>query len=1391
MPAKDLSVQARIRWLTSKLIAKFVNDASMGSAAISEAVIVGPFLCQEDYHSLLSCLIERFNLAILLKVNLLQGLVQLVQCAPTDYLTDDDLVRILACLRECLESVHTPSREYVYQLVFAVSKILEVMVTREVKGQHRERDHQPLLTVLRGLKGVEDDMLLKFQVDYAYQLLLHLPDDETSWQAFLRYTQSVAVGVSGVASVFKLDPRNALDAVEHFQQVAGNMIDVVKFGIDGARAFQEATQGASQGAERMYWSNKKEAWFLTLQAARIIVREGRLIEFNTLVCESLCRSEVNFQRGICLILGEIVVGQLWDHASRLSAIDFLGELYKMERGRKNDVKIRKLIASILSHISKMSWPDDIVDVEYDLDCMKFQRLEDPLFPIFIPLHAKANSSDLGDESFPLMKRVKDFLESDRRVFLLLGDSGSGKSMFCRQLERELWEKYEAGRRIPLYINLPSIHQPENNLIKEHLCDRKYISARKAQEIMQHRQLVLICDGYDESRLTTNLYTNNQLSDKQVKMVISCRNTFLRRGYEGRFLPYGANKVHDTSSNQFEEATILPFTDTDIHDFITQFVTDPTAATFLGNIAVESRDSYLEKLSTFPNVKELAKNPFLLTLTLKALPSLSFDVLNYSDLGVIQQNLYDGFIQEWVQISRKQFDTARFSDEDRRTFRDLLEADFLWCVMDYCKRLVEAIYLQQKGKPVVKYNNLKEKATWKAEFFGDDTKVTLLREASPLTREGIRYWFIHQSLLEFFASLAIYDPDDSSDDDSDDDGGEGDNGGGSGGSDGNTFYGSGSNGLRDDGGGKPAHRFGSSSGGNNDSSGRSGGSSSGGGGPSGRGNASSDDNHDSLGGSGSSPNESGSAGGGKDGSNGDEDDPQRRKEDFRSKKKARMNKSKASVSSGLMSNLNLFKEPAVLCFLVVRARTNPRFKKLLLLTIEESKSSVGPSLAAANAITILVKSGERPLEVLLDGIQVPYNYMLEECSESPEQSGCLTGLELVSALSAIETPSSPQMPNPDHQPTPHSLLKSLHSADTKACASHLSSTQPITAETATNALPAAPDNVSSAFIFDQPSSLEASALRYNIFLADASKPMVESPAPIHPQAQMESTLQLVFCARLLLENHHVLRSRRSPARVSVLDDARRHWFDAIQEDPPAQDRIRWLISRLVAEFLKDPSPGPEAIFEGMIQLLQSVPSEFLSGDDLVRIVSSIRKNLESTHAPDRAHVYHLVFAVSKVLEVMVREEVKGLDRQRDHQSLLATLRNLKGVDDDEFLKFQVNYAYQMLLYLPDGETSFQAFWRYSESAAGAISAVSDVFKLDPMSALAAVEHIQQVAGNAIDVVKVDIDGVGAFQSTAERATQATGKAHWSQKKQPWFLALQAGRLFVQDGRLVDFNTLERH
>jgi len=61
-----------------------------------------------------------------------------------------------------------------------------------------------------------------------------------------------------------------------------------------------------------------------------------------------------------------------------------------------------------------------------------------------------------------MEKVDEFLEGDQKVFLLLGDSGAGKSTFNRELDYQLWLTYKKNGVIPLHINLPAIDKPEHD-----------------------------------------------------------------------------------------------------------------------------------------------------------------------------------------------------------------------------------------------------------------------------------------------------------------------------------------------------------------------------------------------------------------------------------------------------------------------------------------------------------------------------------------------------------------------------------------------------------------------------------------------------------------------------------------------------------------------------------------------------------------------------------------------------------------------------------------------------------------------------------------------------------------------------------------------------------------
>ncbi|KAG0072944.1 hypothetical protein BGZ90_011758 [Linnemannia elongata] len=151
--------QDRIRWLVDQLVKAFTEDHLKRSEAITEIVLVGPVLDREAYRGLLACFISKFEQTTPLDLNYLQGIVQLVECASSAYLVDDDLVRIATVISKDLSVTHNGTSDHPLYLTWALSRVLDVLVA-----------------------GNSGNTYLKYQAAYAYQALQYAPDDETPLQ---------------------------------------------------------------------------------------------------------------------------------------------------------------------------------------------------------------------------------------------------------------------------------------------------------------------------------------------------------------------------------------------------------------------------------------------------------------------------------------------------------------------------------------------------------------------------------------------------------------------------------------------------------------------------------------------------------------------------------------------------------------------------------------------------------------------------------------------------------------------------------------------------------------------------------------------------------------------------------------------------------------------------------------------------------------------------------------------------------------------------------------------------------------------------------------------------------------------------------------------------------
>lgn len=804
--------QGRIRELTIMVIEEFASDALKTSDKIFEVTLLGPYLDQEYHRKLLNCFIAEFETARLLDIDLLQGLVRLVECARTDYLLPDDLVRILVVLRTRLQETHQQSAKHPFYLALALSRLLDIMVEGKVQDLRRVVDHEPLSSLLGQLVDSPDSHL-KHQAAYALQGLIHVPNDETRRQYMLRQAGKIAMGLLGVASVCKLDLGEFRDGVDHLYKAAGDVHEVSTKIIDGVQALLESGQDIAASVKEGILSGGRRLWYTALREAQEHVRNGCLVDLNRLVFEAPCRHDVEFQWGICQLLGEIVVDLQWDIATRQHAVDFLANLYRNETAWTSNDEVLRWILTIIRQVAAL--PDVVVsihaqlilqgleregnavkqafccdvlagtlhpyplqarfpapssspllarvqavpDVEHDLHRLRAQRLGKRENVIYTPPQAKPSLQSSDDTLFPLMEKALEFLAGPGLVLLLLGDSGGGKSIFNLQLEHILWKEYKQGGAIPLHINLPTINNPQEDMIDKQLRRLRFFSDAQIQELRQSRRFIVICDGYDESQLKKNLYTTNLLNQPgqwRAKMIVSCRSQYLGLDYRARFQPT-IDPYKKPVAEHFQEAVIASFSRDQIEQYIEQFVQQsPPNATNAAQPSWTTKD-YMDKLTRIPGLIELASNPFLLTLALQALPKINHSEQDLSQIRLTRVELYDSFTNQWLETNRRRLEDSVLSSEAQSTFDNLLEAGFIQYGLSYQKDLAAAIFRRQDGTPVVEYIHLRDSRTWKAAFFAPDTQATLMREASPISRSGNQYRFFHRSILEYLYSRTISDP----------------------------------------------------------------------------------------------------------------------------------------------------------------------------------------------------------------------------------------------------------------------------------------------------------------------------------------------------------------------------------------------------------------------------------------------------------------------------------------------------------------------------------------------------------------------------------------------------------------------------------------------------------
>ncbi|BBE08477.1 NB-ARC domain protein [Mycoavidus cysteinexigens] len=365
--------------------------------------------------------------------------------------------------------------------------------------------------------------------------------------------------------------------------------------------------------------------------------------------------------------------------------------------------------------------------------------------LYVGPEGKAVGSVESGERFDLRHKLNAFLESDKKVFLLLGEAGSGKSTFNRYLARQLWANYELAdkkedERIPVFIQLTTLKDPNENLLTEYFTEEGF-SKEQIQQLRQSRRFIFILDGYDEIKHRQRVfYTDNKLDKWDAKVIISSRPEYLGPSYQSKFYPSGQARV-------FEECELAQFSKAAIRGYIESHVRHAKSK---WNV-----EQYQSALS-HPDLQALIGNPFLLKVVLEVLPSLGSKEGSSNRNSYTRGALYEQFAKNWFGRSQSRLQGIQLTREEQKTFNRLAEEDFVEHGIHFSQEFALALYKKQVLVATYSTGQASEGQEWGHFLSNDDEKTRLLRFNAPLSRKGNQYRFIHKSLRDYFVARALWE-----------------------------------------------------------------------------------------------------------------------------------------------------------------------------------------------------------------------------------------------------------------------------------------------------------------------------------------------------------------------------------------------------------------------------------------------------------------------------------------------------------------------------------------------------------------------------------------------------------------------------------------------------------
>jgi hypothetical protein len=367
--------------------------------------------------------------------------------------------------------------------------------------------------------------------------------------------------------------------------------------------------------------------------------------------------------------------------------------------------------------------------------------------MYVPLNCSLEPHKV--QEFSLLEKTLEFVKGAEKVMLLHGNNGSGKSLFGRWLESQLWQRFRHGDDesvIPIFVSLASLKDPSRGVIEESLFTHGF-TQRQMNELRQsssesypHCRLLFILDGFDEIQCKLNLYEANGFAKwRNAKVIITSRLEYLFG--LGNYLSYFG------SSHNLREYCIRPFNVEQRNSFFENI------ANHRGTNVRRESSHYQNYFDRVKGLGDLVTTPFLLRIVTDILPLLvgSHDEEDDS-LSITRSLVFEIFTEQEFVRSRNRL---------RSISADLVipeDFDEVTSFRKFSMHLAVSMFVHREttvSSQGSDYRFNDEKNNKWDEFFSNvNQTVKISRSGAPLTVVRRQWSFRHKSLQEYFAARML-------------------------------------------------------------------------------------------------------------------------------------------------------------------------------------------------------------------------------------------------------------------------------------------------------------------------------------------------------------------------------------------------------------------------------------------------------------------------------------------------------------------------------------------------------------------------------------------------------------------------------------------------------------